>query len=184
MPAISSSAWNVVTPNALVLAELVEDVGGRGDRVGAEEQRQPGLHAAGDQAVGQREVAGDVAVGAGRHRRRLDLVLRPRTPRWSRRSSSPRVNAVTLASRMSGALAKRSRRNAIVDSVGPAVHPRQQAEREHVLRAGGVLAGQPELLDRLDRHPVRSSGVHGVLGEASRPRAGSRRSRPWSGCAR
>ena len=74
MPAISSSAWNVVTPNALVLAQLVEDVGGRRDRVGAEEQRQPRLHAAGDQAVGQRQVAGDVAVGARRHRRRLDLV--------------------------------------------------------------------------------------------------------------
>ena len=59
----------------LVLAELVEDVGGRGDRVGAEEDRQPGLHARGDQAVGQRQVAGDVAVGAGRHRGRLDLVL-------------------------------------------------------------------------------------------------------------
>ena len=72
----------------LVLAQLVEDVGGRGDRVGAEEERQPGLHAAGDQAVGQRQVAGDVAVGAGRHRRRLDLVLTPRTSRWSRRSSS------------------------------------------------------------------------------------------------
>ena len=58
----------------LVLAQLVEDVGGRRDRVGAEEQRQPRLHAAGDQAVGQRQVAGDVAVGARRHRRRLDLV--------------------------------------------------------------------------------------------------------------
>ena len=69
-PAISSSAWKVVTPKRLVLAQLVEDVGGRGDRVGPEEHRQPGLHAAGDQAVGQREVAGDVAVGAGRHRRR------------------------------------------------------------------------------------------------------------------
>ena len=59
----------------LVLAELVEDVGGRGDRVGAQEDRQPGLHARGDQAVRQRQVAGDVAVGARRHRGRLDLVL-------------------------------------------------------------------------------------------------------------
>ena len=58
----------------LVLAQLVEDVRGRGDRVGPEEDRQAGLHAAGDQAVGEREVAGDVAVGARRHRRRLDLV--------------------------------------------------------------------------------------------------------------
>ncbi len=59
----------------LVLRQLVEDVGGRGDRVGAEEQREAGLHAAGDEAVGEGEVAGDVAVGAGRHHGRLDLVL-------------------------------------------------------------------------------------------------------------
>src|SRR5665811_147087 len=45
---------------ALVLAQLVEDVGGRGDRVGPEEQRQVGLRGTGDQAVGQRQVAGDV----------------------------------------------------------------------------------------------------------------------------
>ena len=50
----------------LVLAQLVQDVRGRGDRVGAEEQRQPGALRGGDQAVGQREVAGDVAVGARR----------------------------------------------------------------------------------------------------------------------
>ncbi len=51
----------------LVLAELVEDVGGRGDRVAPQEHGQAGLHPAGHQAVGQRQVAGDVAVGAGRH---------------------------------------------------------------------------------------------------------------------
>ena len=45
-PAISSSAWNVVTPKRLVLAQLVQDVAGRRDRVGAEEHRQPGLDAA------------------------------------------------------------------------------------------------------------------------------------------
>ena len=40
MPAISSSAWNVRTPNRLCLAQLVQDVRGRGDRVRAEEQRR------------------------------------------------------------------------------------------------------------------------------------------------
>ena len=44
-PAISSSAWKVRDAEALVLAQLVQDVGGRGDRVGAEEQRQAGLAA-------------------------------------------------------------------------------------------------------------------------------------------
>ena len=43
MPAISSSAWKVRTPKFLCLRQLVQDVGGRGDRVRAEEQRQLGL---------------------------------------------------------------------------------------------------------------------------------------------
>src|SRR3546814_18409587 len=41
----------------------------------AEEHREPGLYAGCDQAVGEREVAGDVAIGARRHRSRLDLIL-------------------------------------------------------------------------------------------------------------
>ena len=50
-------------------------------------------------------------------------------------------------------------------SVGPAVHPRQQAEGEHVLGPGGVLAGEAELLDRLDGHPGQVDGVHGELAQ-------------------
>ena len=53
-------------PEPLVLGQLVQDVRGRRDRVGAEEQRQPGPPGRGDQAVGQRAVAGDVPVGARR----------------------------------------------------------------------------------------------------------------------
>ena len=40
-PAISSSAWNVGHAEALEPGELVQDVRGRGDRVGAQEHRQP-----------------------------------------------------------------------------------------------------------------------------------------------
>ena len=49
---------------ALVPGQFVQDVGGRGDRVGAQEERQPGLHRGGHQAIGQGHVAGDVAVDA------------------------------------------------------------------------------------------------------------------------
>ena len=70
-----------------------------------------------------------------------------------------------LASRMSATLAKRRSRNAIVESTRAAVHPRQQAEREHVLGAGGVLAGQPELLDRGHGQAGEVDRVQGVLGE-------------------
>ena len=148
----------------LVLAQLVQDVGGRRDRVGAEEQRQPGLGRAGDQAVGQRQVAGDVAVGAGGHRRRLDLVLhRERLgglaevpARLERRD----VGVADVGGLGEAALEERDRRLG-----GAAVHPGQQAEREHVLRAAGVLAGQPELLDRLDGHVGELDRVHVVRRE-------------------
>ncbi len=53
----------------LVLGELVEDVGGRGDRVGTEEQREVGLVGGGDEAPRQGGVAGDVGVDAGLERR-------------------------------------------------------------------------------------------------------------------
>ena len=150
----------------LVLAQLVEDVGGRRDRVGAEEQRQPRLHAPGDQAVGEREVAGDVAVGARRHRGRLDLV-------------GDREGLGGLAEVPAGVV----RRHVGVADVGdlgeallqerdrrlgrPAVEPRQQAQGEHVLGAGGVLAREPELLDGLDGHPGQVDRVQGELVEAA-----------------
>ena len=56
--------------------EGVQDVGGRGDRVRAEHERQAGAVGGGDQAQGERGVAGDVAVGARRHLRGGDVVGR------------------------------------------------------------------------------------------------------------
>ena len=60
---------------ALEPGEGVQDVGGRRDRVGAEEERQARAVRGGDQAEGQRDVAGDVAVGA----RRASARARPRS---------------------------------------------------------------------------------------------------------
>ena len=53
MPAISSSAWNVRTPNRLCLDSSCRMSEAGRDRVGAEEQRQPGEPGRGDQADGQ-----------------------------------------------------------------------------------------------------------------------------------
>ena len=65
--AISSSAWKVRTPNRLCLLSScrMSEAGVIGYE--PEEQRQPGPLRGGDQAVGQREVPGDVAVAPGRH---------------------------------------------------------------------------------------------------------------------
>ena len=59
---------------ALVLGQLVQDVRGGGDRVGAQEERQAGPQRGRDQPVGQRQVPGDVAVLPARQRRRLHLI--------------------------------------------------------------------------------------------------------------
>ena len=122
----------------LVLGQLVEDVGRRRDRVAAEEERQAGQLAGGDQAPGQRGVAGDVGVVA----RRRAWPAAPRSG-WSNSSAvSPKAyparKAARLASRTSGFLAKRSSIHSIVGSVGRRVHPRDEAEGEEVLRAVGV----------------------------------------------
>jgi hypothetical protein len=65
MPAISSSAWKVVTLIVLQRREFVQDVGGRGDRIAAEEQRHAGKLRGGDEAERRGVVAGQAAVGAG-----------------------------------------------------------------------------------------------------------------------
>ncbi len=60
----------------LVLGQLVEDVRGRGDRVGAEEQREAAPQRRGHQAPGRGRVPGDVGVLARLEDGRLHLVGR------------------------------------------------------------------------------------------------------------
>ena len=62
-------------PEVLVLAQFVQDVAGRGDRVTGQEQREPRLPGRGDEPVGQRQIAADVSVAAGASRAGGDLVL-------------------------------------------------------------------------------------------------------------
>ncbi len=72
----------------LVLRELLEDRRGRRDRVGAEKELQAESLRRGDEPVGERLVAGDLPVGAGRERARVRPRTRRRSPRRSRRSCS------------------------------------------------------------------------------------------------
>ena len=134
----------------LVPREVVEDVGGRRDRVRAQEERQLRLHARRDQPEGERLVARDVPVGAGRELRGRDLVLR-------------REALARLAERIAGLERPRVRlddlrplRELLVDEGqralgGARVQPRHQPEREHVLRALRLALRDLDLLQLLER---------------------------------
>ncbi len=129
----------------------MEDVGRRGDGVRAEDERQPGAVGRGDEPQGERGVAGDVAVGARRHLRRVDdegggevlgrLAVVPAG------TKGREVGVEDL-----GAGAELPREEGLGAGHRTGVHPGEQAEGEHVLRPLLLLAGQPvEARERLDR---------------------------------
>ncbi len=144
----------------------VQHVGRRRDRVGAQEQLQPGLRGAGHQAVGERGVAGDLPVGPGRHRGRGDLVaggehlggLAVRVPGLERGDVG--VADVGLAREFAGQEVEGA-------LLGTAVQPGEQAQREHVLGARGILAAQPERGHRGHGQPGQVEGVHLVAVEGA-----------------
>ena len=77
----------------------------------------------------------------------------------------PALNAVMLASRICR-LGRELGGQEVDRAVGrPVIEPGQQPEREHVLGPGGVLAGETELLDRLDSHAGQVQSVHLVVVE-------------------
>ena len=128
----------------------MQDVGGRRDRVGPEEDRQSGQPGRGDQAVGQRGVAVDVAVQARRQRRGLDLVLdrellgRLAVVPAGLEGGDVRLHDLGLGRELGLKEAQRA-------VGGPVVEPGEHAEREHVLRPLGVLLADLVAFERLDR---------------------------------
>ncbi len=136
----------------LVLGELVEDVASRGDGIATEEHRQLGQLACSDQTPSERDVAADVGVLARWELGRLDL--------------EPMLE---LLGRLAEVVAGIERGDVAepdelvlelgLDPVERPLHrariqPRDQAEREEVLRTFGVA--------RLD-----SKRLGGLLGERS-----------------
>ena len=142
----------------------MQDVRRRGDRVAAEHHLDVGQLTGGDEAVGQRGVAGDLPVLAGWQLRRRDLV-----------GGAERLGGLAVVP------ARLQRQHVGLGDVGlagellpderlagldrPAVHPRQQAEREHVLGALAVLLGRADRLDRTEGQRGHRDGVHDVVGE-------------------
>ena len=153
----------------LVLGELVENVRGWSDRVGAERDRQLGELTAGDDAPGQRRVAGDTRV-------------------LTRRQVG-RTNFETVSDRLGGlaeVVAGEERRpvggrdllvatepalDPLQRRVGwPGVHPRNETEGEEVLRSFGVTRLDTEghrgfLGEARHRHPDHPIGVEAAVVE-------------------
>ena len=146
---ISSSAWNVRTPNFLCLASScrMSEAG----VIGYEPRKSGSLDSwpAAIEAVRERRVAGDVPVLARLDRGRLDLVADREV--LGRLAVVPaglergHVGLVDL--RLLAELRLEEGERALR---GPSVQPGQQAEREHVLRPLGVLAGDVLVFKRLD----------------------------------
>ena len=145
--------------------ELLEDVGRGGDRVRAEEQRKPRELARGDEAVGQRRVARDLAVRPGRGLRRCDL-----------------VRAREVLRRLAVVPARLERLRVRLDDLGTlrelgldeperpvgrtVVQPRHEPEREEVLRALGLARRDAvDPLQRLDRHRREGDRMHVEVGQ-------------------
>ncbi|SFY53095.1 hypothetical protein STEPF1_06370 [Streptomyces sp. F-1] len=119
-----------------------------------------------DQAVGQGEVAGDVAVGAGGERpaRRGDFVTDREVLRGLAEVPA-RAEGGDVRLRDLGAPCELGPQEAFGALGRPVVQPGQQAEREHVLRPLRLLAGQREAGQRAHRQRGQRHRVHRERGE-------------------
>jgi hypothetical protein len=150
----------------LVLAQLVQDVRGRGDRVGAQEQREVGLARGRDQAVRQGQVPGDVPVRTDREglHRRGHLVA-DREVLGGLAEVPAGAEGGDVGGRDVG-LPGELRLQELLGALGrPVVHPAEQPQREHVLAALGLFPGEVERLQRLDRQARQRHRVEAVAVE-------------------
>ena len=162
--------------------EGVQDVGGRGDRVRAQHEGEAGAVRGGHEAEREGGVAGDVAVGARRHLRGGDevgggeVLGRLAVVPAGAQGGQVGLEDVGAGAELLGEEGLGAGRRA-------GVHPREQAEGEHVLRPLLLLAGQArEVVEGLDGdagqgHRVHVEGVEGAVVDRAR-----RCSRPWPGC--
>ncbi len=137
---------------ALVHRQLVQDVAGRRDGIGAVDHRQAGPLGRGQDSPREGPVPGHAPVDAGRHLRRLDAVAL----REDLRGLAEVV--ASLEGARVGLSDVRVLREALLDPVegrldGPRVDPRDQPEREEVLAAVLLLRVQGEARQALDREP-------------------------------
>ena len=148
----------------LVLGQLVQDVRGGGDRIGAQDHLHVAQQPRGDQSVGQRGVAGDLPVLAGLELGRGHLVGGAeglgRLAVVPARLQRQHVGLGDLG--LAGELLP-DERLAVLEFA--AVHPRQQTEGEHVLGALAVLLRRPDRFDRTESQRRHGDRLHDVVGE-------------------
>ena len=166
----------------LAPAELVQDVRGRGDRVAAQEEREPGQAGRRDEAPGQGRVPGDLDVLAGLEAGRPHLVVGlEQLGRLAEVEAGPEGPRVGLGHLGLRAEALGDPFEGGLDRAG--VEPADQPQGEEVLGALGVTGLDPGLLADLLGDGGHGDLVDGVGRRGSRRSAGSRRSRPWPGSA-
>jgi hypothetical protein len=155
-PAISSSAWKVVTPKFLCLDSScrMSEAGVIG--YAPRNSGSFGPAARRDQAVGQREVAGDVAVGAGRHLGRLDLVRTAKSSVVSPKFQ-PALNAAMLASRCRASWRTCARGTARA-SLGRPVYIQDSRPSANMFLPARRPCDRPNVLQRLDVSEVSATG--------------------------
>ena len=140
----------------------MQDVGCRRDRVTAEDDLDVGQLTGRDDAVRQRGVAGDLPVLAGRQRSLGHLVG----------GAESLGGFAVIPARLEGedvglgdiGLAEELLPDEVLAGLDrPPVHPRQQAQREHVLGALAVLLGRPDRLDGSQREGGHRDRVHDIF---------------------
>ncbi len=144
----------------------MQDVAGRGDRVGAEHERQAGGVGRDREAVGEGGVAGDVAERTGATGGRSHLVADGED--LGGLAERP---AGIEGAQVGGEDLRLGRELGLQEPAGAVggsgVQPGQQAEREHVGRALGILAAKAQLGQRGHGHRRQRHGVQPVGVEAA-----------------
>ena len=158
----------------LAVGQVVQQVGGRRDRIGAEDERQPAAHAGGQQAERRGRRAVDVAIDARRHvARRADLVAHvDELGRLAEVHAGAEGGEVDVAH--GGLVGELALDPALGDLGRTVVEPRDEAKGEEVARPLGVARGGAlEPLDRAaddgrHRHALDLEAVERVVLERVR----------------
>ena len=146
----------------LVATEFVQDIAGRRYGVAAVENIQSRLLPGCDKSQRGALVAGDVAVGAFRHRRRMHFETR--CERLARLAVVvARDKRASVRFEQIGLLRELLHKEFFREFVGAAIHPVDETEHEHVLAAVLLLHAEAHAFERVARHLGDVHRMHHVV---------------------